>query len=299
MTRLRLVLAALLVAALAFTLAACGDDDSADSASTDTTASSDVACTKDQLATLSAGTLTVGTDKPAFPPYVDRRRPHQRQGLRERRRLRGRRAARLHEGRGQVDRRALQLVLRARARRSSTSTSTRSRSRPARAKAVDFSTPYYTTPQAVLVPEGLPVRHRHDRSPTSRTRSFGVQVGTTSLDAVNEVIAPSSSRGLQRLQRRRARAQVRAGGRDRGRPARRRSTCATPRWRARKVVGQFEAPGGDDWGAACWRRARRSPPCVDQALTALKDSGELAQITDQWIGAEAPVLALKCIAGAA
>ena len=70
MTRLRLVLAALVIAALAFTLAACGSDSSSASSGTDTTSASDVSCAKDQLTTLNAGTLTVGTDKPAYPPYL-------------------------------------------------------------------------------------------------------------------------------------------------------------------------------------------------------------------------------------
>jgi ABC-type amino acid transport substrate-binding protein len=32
---------------------------------------------------------------------------------------------------------------------------------------------------------------------------------------------------------------------------------------------------------------------VDEAIGAMRESGELEQITDQWIGAEAPVLALE------
>ena len=63
LSRLSIVLA-LVVAALA--LAACGDDDSEPASTTDAKAS---ACAKDQLALVSPGTLTVGTDKPAFPPY--------------------------------------------------------------------------------------------------------------------------------------------------------------------------------------------------------------------------------------
>src|SRR5918996_5938071 len=66
----RLIALALVVAALAV-LAACGDDDDdGGSASTDAAATEQAdACAKDQLALRNAGQLTVGTDKPAFPPY--------------------------------------------------------------------------------------------------------------------------------------------------------------------------------------------------------------------------------------
>ena len=59
-----------------------------------------------------------------------------------------------------------------------------------------------------------------------------------------------------------------------------------------KIIGQFAAPGGDDWGLVL---AKGSPitACVSKAVTQLKDSGQLKTITDQWIGAEAPVLALQ------
>ena len=51
---------------------------------------------------------------------------------------------------------------------------------PARAKAVDFSTPYYTNPQAIIVAS----RARTRSTPARWRRSdakFGVQIGTTSL----------------------------------------------------------------------------------------------------------------------
>ncbi len=52
--------------------AGCGSDD--DSTDESTTAAAEVSledCTPDSLETVSAGTLTVGTDKPAFPPYFE------------------------------------------------------------------------------------------------------------------------------------------------------------------------------------------------------------------------------------
>src|SRR5918999_4176217 len=66
----RLIALALVVAAMAV-LAACGsdDDDEGGGDGASTGAEQADACTKDQLALAKAGQLTVGTDKPAFPPY--------------------------------------------------------------------------------------------------------------------------------------------------------------------------------------------------------------------------------------
>ncbi len=290
MTRLRLVLAALLVAVLAFTLAACGDDDSADSAATDTTASSEVACTKDQLATLTAGTLTVGTDKPAFPPYVIDDDPSNGKGFE---------SAVAYAVADQLGLTKDEVTWTVVPFNSSYAPGAKKFDfdinqvsiNPSRAKAVDFSVPYYTTPQGVLVPKDSPYATATSVDDLKDAR-FGVQVGTTSLDAVNEVIAPSTQPRVYNDSNDVVRAlksgQVDAIVVDLPTAIYLRDAEVE----GSSIVGQFEAPGGDDWGLVL---AKDSPltVCVDRALTQLKDSGELASITEQWIGAEAPVLALK------
>jgi polar amino acid transport system substrate-binding protein len=68
LNRIRFALLLLLLVA-GMTVAACGDDDEeSGSGSTETTAQAD-SCSKEQLSLVSPGQLTVGTDKPAFPPY--------------------------------------------------------------------------------------------------------------------------------------------------------------------------------------------------------------------------------------
>ena len=72
-------LALLLVALL---LAACGSDDSSssDKAAATATSSAD-ACTKASLKTQTPGTLTVATDKPAYPPYFQDDKPSNGKGF--------------------------------------------------------------------------------------------------------------------------------------------------------------------------------------------------------------------------
>ena len=218
MTRLRLVLAALVIAALAFTLAACGSDSSSASSDTNTTAASDASCTKDQLKTLTAGTLTVGTDKPAFPPYVIDDDPTNGKGFE---------SAVAYAVADQLGFTKDEVKWTVVPFNNSYAPGAKKFDfdinqvsiNPSRQKAVDFSTPYYTTPQGVLVAGDSDLVNATSIADL-KDAQIGVQVGTTSLDAVNAVHqAVQAAAGLQRLERRRPRAQVQAGQRHRGGPA--------------------------------------------------------------------------------
>ena len=290
MTRLRLVLAALVIAALAFTLAACGSDSSSASSATDTTAAPDASCARDQLTTLTAGTLTVGTDKPAFPPYVIDDDPTNGKGFESA--VAYAVADELGFTKDEVKWTVVPF-------NSSYAPGTKKFDfdinqvsiNPSRAKAVDFSAPYYTTPQGVLVPAGSTYATATSVADL-KGATIGVQVGTTSLDAVNEVIKPSNQPRVYNDSNDVVRAlkskQVNAIVVDLPTAIYLRDAEVE----GSKIIGQFAAPGGDDWGLVL---AKGSPltACVSAAVTRLKDSGRLTAITNQWIGAEAPVLALK------
>ena len=58
-----------------------------------------------------------------------------------------------------------------------------------------------------------------------------------------------------------------------------------------EIVGQFPAPGGDEWGALLGLDSPLTD-CVSAAVDELRDSGELEEITRVWISdaAQAPVL---------
>ena len=291
MTRLRLVLAAALVAVLAITLAACGSDSSSsDAAAAGTTTASDVSCAKDQLDTLTAGTLTVGTDKPAFPPYVIDDDPSNGKGFESA--VAYAVADKLGFTKDEVKWTVVPF-------NSSYAPGAKKFDfdinqvsiNPSRAKAVDFSTPYYTTPQGILVPKDSPYATATSVADL-KDATFGVQVGTTSLDAVNQVIKPSNEPRVYNDSNDVVRAlkskQVDAIVVDLPTAIYLRDAEVE----GSSIVGQFEAPGGDDWGLVLAKGSALTA-CVNKAMTELKDSGELAAITEQWIGAEAPVLALK------
>ena len=164
-TRIRILLAVLLTVALALALAACGGDDDSAAGTAGTTAAAD--CSPAALPLVSSGTLTVGADKPAFPPYIDRRRPNQREGLRERDGVRDRRPAGLRPGRRDVDLVPFNSTFAPGPAKFDFDINQVSIT-PARQQRVDFSSPYYTTPQGVLV-AGAPSTPPPRPSPTCRT----------------------------------------------------------------------------------------------------------------------------------
>jgi polar amino acid transport system substrate-binding protein len=51
-------------------------------------------------------------------------------------------------------------------------------------------------------------------------------------------------------------------------------------------VGQFRAPGGDQFGLLLAKDSKLTP-CVSEALGKLDFSGELQKITDRWMGGSA------------
>ena len=123
---------------------------------------------------------------------VQRQQAGQRQGLRVRRRVRGGRAPRLRRRRRDLDPGHVQQRDRARARRRSTSTSTSSPSPSERKQAVDFSV-------AVLPGRGRRssrIKGSKIAGATSladlKDAKLGAQVGTTSYQAITELIKPTA-----------------------------------------------------------------------------------------------------------
>jgi polar amino acid transport system substrate-binding protein len=153
-----------------------------------------------------------------------------------------------------------------------------------RKRAVDFSEPYFESPQAVIAQKKSPAADATSLGELADT-TIGVQIGTTSLDAVSASIKPSkqpkvfddSNAVVTALKQ----GQVEAAVTDL--PTALYLTAAEIP--SAKVVGQFSAPGGDTWGALLEKDSSLTP-CVSQAISDLKASGELERITDQWMGSD-------------
>jgi polar amino acid transport system substrate-binding protein len=277
----------LMLAALLAVMAGCGDSDSSDS-STSTSASAEN-CTAAKLDTQTAGELTVATDKPAYPPYFEDNDPTNGKGFE---------SAVAYAIADQLGFSSSDVEWTVEPFNASYAPGPKDFDfdvnqisiTDKRAEQVDFSTPYYKADQAVVA-----LKDSDAASATSladlASAKIGVQIGTTSLDAVNASIQPStepqvfdtSNDVVSALKN----GQVDAVVVDV--PTAFYLTAAqVPQ---ATTVGQFAAPGGDEWGALLEKDSPLTA-CVSQAIDELKSSGELPAIEKKWMSdaTDAPVL---------
>ncbi len=253
-------------------------------------AKSSNSCTKSHLKLHTPGQLTVATDAPAYPPYFENNKPSNGKGLE---------SAVAYAVAGQLGftRNEVKWVVEpfdssyAPGPKSFDFDINEISITAARQQAVSFSTPYYNDPQGVIVEANGPYAHITKLSQLKNAK-IGVQIGTTSLAAVNSSIKPSnqpdvfnsSNDVLAALKLHRVSAIV--------------TDLATTEYmvqaqlKGAKVVGKFSAPSGNNWGLLL---ARRSPltACVDTALAKLRSRGVLAAIAKKWFPQAAAVPTLK------
>jgi polar amino acid transport system substrate-binding protein len=278
---LRIPVAALLAAAV---LAGCGSSTSSSSSTSASTAN----CDKGSLKTVTKGVLTVATDNPAYPPYFEDNNPTNGRGFESAvayaiaKKL-GFQPADLHwavepfnasyaPGPKKFDFDVNEISI-----------------TPTRAKEVDFSSPYYTANQAIVALPNTDAAKAKSLDDFSGS-TIGVQIGSTSLDAVKADIPDAQTKVFQTsndVVSALKTAQVDAVAVDL--PTALYLTAAQVQ--NAQIVGQFSAPGGDQWGALL---AKGSPltACVSNAVDELRSSGELQKITNRWMSqaASAPIL---------
>jgi polar amino acid transport system substrate-binding protein len=283
-----LLLLALLAAAA--TVAACGSDD--DESSDETTTSGAVSledCTPDTLETVSDGTLTIATDKPAFPPYFEDDDPANGEGFESA--VAYAIADQLGFSEADVEWTVVPFnASYAPGPKDFDFDVNQISITPKRAEQVDFSVPYYEAEQGVVVKKGGELDGITSLADL-QDASIGVQIGTTSLDAVNEVIQPASEPQVFDTSNDVVSAfkndQVDAIVVDVP-TAYFLTAVQVPDG---TIAGQFAAPGGDQWGALLEKDSPLTD-CVSAAITALNESGELPAIEKKWMSdvTSAPVL---------
>lgn len=271
----KLPAALLLIAALALLVAGCGE--SKDDTAADATAAN---CKPGELPTHSDGVLTVATDKPAYPPYFEDDDPTNGEGFE---------SAVAYAIAEQLGYPKAKVKWTVEPFNSSYAPGPKNFDfdvnqisiSPAREKAVDFSAPYYTANQAVVALKDSDAAGAKSLAELQDAK-IGVQIGTTSLDAVQETIEPSSkpevfnSSGdvVTALKNHQIDAVV--------------VDLPTALYLTAvqvpdaTVVGQFSAPGGDRWGALLAKGSDLTA-CVSEAVEALKSSGQLDEITQRWM----------------
>lgn len=271
----KLALPLLLLAALI--AVGCG---SSDDSTTDTSASATASCKPGQLPTSEDGVLTIATDKPAYPPYFEDDDPTNGEGFE---------SAVAYAIADQLGYPKAKVQWSVEAFNSSFAPGPKDFDfdvnqisiTPPREKAVDFSAPYYTANQAVVALKDSDAA-KAESLEELQDAQLGVQIGTTSLEAAEEEIDPSSrpevfntsNDVVQALKN----GQIDAVVVDL--PTALYLTAVQVPEAA--VVGQFSAPGGDQWGALLEKESELTA-CVSAAVEELESSGELEKITQRWM----------------
>ena len=299
MRRIRISLA-LLVLVLALVASACGSEESVPTEPVGTgagTVSADP-CAKDQLQLVKDGTLTIGTDNPAYPPWFGGT-PQGEWKISDPASGKGFESAvafavakemgftpdevewtvvpfnnSFKPGPKDFDFDINQISY-----------------TPKRAQSVDFSDSYYDVNQSVVALKDSSIANATSLADL-KDATLGAPVGTTSYDYITQNIQPSKQpqvydtldAGVAALKAHQidglvvdlptaffvTAVQVPNG----------------------KIVGQFPTIGSQEYFGMVLPKDSPLTECVDEALAHLKDSGELAQIQQTWLSdkASAPVL---------
>jgi polar amino acid transport system substrate-binding protein len=258
-------------------LVAAGCGSSSDSTDTSATAGS---CRPGQLPTSESGVLTIATDKPAYPPYFEADDPANGEGFE---------SAVAYAIADQLGYPKAKVKWTVEPFNSSFAPGPKDFDfdvnqisvTPVREKAVDFSAPYYTASQAVVALKDSDAAAAESLEELQDAK-LGVQIGTTSLEAAEAAIEPSSrpevfntsSDVVQALKNEQIDAVVV------DLPTALYLTAVQVPEAA--VVGQFSAPGGDQWGALLEKDSELTS-CISEAVEALESSGELEKITQRWM----------------
>jgi polar amino acid transport system substrate-binding protein len=286
MRRRSLTLAAL--AASTLVLAACATEDSDSDASGGSSGSS---CTPGDLDTLESGTLTIGTDQPAYEPWFTDDTPENGEGFESAV------AYAVAEELGYAEddvtwtRVPFNAAIQPGARPFDFDINQFSIT-DEREQAVDFSSPYYTATQAVITTAGSAAEGAESLADLAGLR-IGAQVATTSLQVLTDTIAPdadpvvfnSNDDAKLALQNGQVDAivvdlptafYITSAELDDG-----------------VIVGQVEnsGEGGDQFGLLL-EKGSGLTDCVTQAVDTLRENGTLADLEQEWLAdvADAPVL---------
>jgi polar amino acid transport system substrate-binding protein len=164
---------------------------------------------------------------------------------------------------------------------------------PARAKAVTFSTGYYTAAQALVALDGSAVSKVTTLAGLKKYK-LGAQTGTTSLRALRDDVQPDSQpivfQNTNDAKQALLNHQVDAIAADL--PTAFYITAA--QIKGSTIVGQFQQSGGNkEQFGMLFAKGNSLAGCVDSALANLRTSGELAALEKKWLSSTVNVPVLQ------
>jgi len=272
---------AVVVIAAALTLSGCAKSDSSSSAS--------ASCAKADLATVTSGKLTIATGQPAYYPWIIDDKPETGNGFE---------GAVAYAVAKQLGFDAADVVW--------VRTTFDSAVTPGaknfdfnlqqfsitadRQKAVDFSSPYYTAPQAIVSFKGSKIDGKTSIADLKGAK-LGAAVGTTSLDAISNQIGATpqvfndNAAGVSALKNKQIDGLVVDLP-----TAFYLSGVEVPNG---LIVGQLPSTGAGDQFGLLLSKGSKLTSCVSKAVDAITADGTLAKITDKWLATDAGAPVLK------
>ena len=285
---------AALLATVPLLLAAvgCAPTDESSGGSSSSASASQASCSPKDLALKRNGTLTIGTDSPAYDPWFAKNDPTNGKGFE---------SAVAYAVAKQLGFSKSQVTWVKVPFNSSYAPGTKKFDfdinqisiTPARAKVVDFSDGYYSAAQAVVALKGSKAAGVTSLAGLKDLK-LGAQTGTTSLTAIDDVIKPSSqplvfddtNQAKQALLNKQADAILADLP-----TAFYISAVEIPK---STIVGQFQPESGQqEKFGMLFEKGSTLVPCVNQALDALKSDGTLAALEKQWLSDVVDVPVLK------
>ncbi len=275
------IFAAVVIAA-ALTLTGCAKSDSA---TTDSAAS----CAKADLATVTAGKLTIATGEPAYYPWIIDDKPETGNGFE---------GAVAYAVAKQLGFDAADVTW---VRTTFDSAVTPGEKNfdfnlqqfsitDERKTAVDFSSPYYTAPQAIVSFKGSKIDGKTSLADLKGAK-LGAAVGTTSLDAISTQIGAKpqvfndNAAGVSALKNKQIDGLV--------------VDLPTAFYLSGVevpngiIVGQLPSTGSGDQFGLLLTKGSSLTSCVSGAVDAITADGTLAAITDKWLATDAGAPVLK------
>lgn len=259
------------------------------------------ACAPENLATLTAGILTIGADNPAYPPYFyigDPPTPPWELG--DPTNAKGFEGAVAYAVADQLGfaADAVRWVVVPFALSFAPGPKdfdfyiTQVSYKPERALAVDMSDGYYYVNQAVVALEGTPISAATTVTELAQFR-FGAQIGTTSYAMIIDRIKPTAEPSV--FDTTDAAIEALQIGQIDGLVVDLPTAFFITAVQVPDgvIVGQFEAPEGGEHFSLVLEKDSPLTPCVNRAIAALKADGTLAAITREWLAdkVDAPVFA--------
>jgi len=272
---------AVVVIAAALTLSGCAKSDSAKSAS--------ASCAKADLATVTNGKLTIATGEPAYYPWIIDDKPETGNGFE---------GAVAYAVAKQLGFEAADVVW---VRTTFDSAVTPGEKNfdfnlqqfsitADRQKAVDFSSPYYTAPQAIVSFKGSKIAGKTTLAELKGAK-LGAAVGTTSLDAISNQIGSTpqvfndNAAGVSALKNKQIDGLVVDLP-----TAFYLSGVEVPNG---LIVGQLPSTGAGDQFGLLLSKGSKLTSCVSGAVDAITADGTLTAITDKWLATDAGAPVLK------